>query len=54
MFQLKKSKGVIFGATGFLGQELSIELSKQGCDLILHGKSVSKLNKLRYLKLFLS
>jgi short-subunit dehydrogenase len=46
MFQLKKSKGVIFGATGFLGQELSIELSKQGCDLILHGKSVSKLNKL--------
>ena len=46
MYPFNKSKGIIFGATGFLGEHLSIALSQKGCSLILHGKSLGKLKKL--------
>ena len=46
MYDLKNKRGIIFGATGFIGQQLSHELSKLGCKLILHGKSIKKLNEL--------
>ena len=46
MLNLKNKRGIIFGATGFIGQKLSYELSKLGCKLILHGKSIEKLNEL--------
>ncbi len=46
MPNLKNKRGIIFGATGFIGQKLSYELSKLGCKLILHGKSIEKLNEL--------
>ena len=43
MKNLENKKGIIFGATGFLGSNLSIELTKLGAKLILHGKSKDKL-----------
>ena len=43
MFDLKNKKGIIFGATGYIGQKLSYELSKMGCKLILHGNSIEKI-----------
>ena len=43
MKRLENKKGIIFGATGFLGSNLSTELTKQGAKLILHGKSKKKL-----------
>tara|TARA_B100000035_G_scaffold105041_1_gene89124 strand:- start:2788 stop:3444 length:657 start_codon:yes stop_codon:yes gene_type:complete len=46
MYDLKNKRGIIFGATGFIGQKLSCELSKLGCKLILHGKSIEKLTDL--------
>ena len=46
MYDLKNKKGIIFGATGFIGQKLSYELSKLGCKLILHGQSIEKLSEL--------
>ena len=46
MFDLKNKKGIIFGATGYIGQKLSYELSKMGCKLILHGNSIKRLNEL--------
>ena len=46
MFDLKNKKGIIFGATGYIGQKLSYELSKMGCKLILHGNSIERLNEL--------
>ena len=46
MYDLKNKKGIIFGATGFIGEKLSYELSKLGCKLILHGKTIEKLNEL--------
>ena len=46
MLDLKNKRGIIFGATGFIGQNLSYELSKLGCKLILHGKSIEKLSEL--------
>ena len=46
MKRLKGSKGIIFGATGFLGNQLAIELSKLGSELILQGRSYKKLEKL--------
>ncbi len=46
MPNLKNKRGIIFGATGFIGQKLSYELSKLGCKLILHGKSIERLNEL--------
>ena len=46
MFNLKNKRGIIFGATGYIGQKLSYELSKMGCNLILHGSSIERLNEL--------
>ena len=46
MPDLKNKRGIIFGATGFIGQKLSYELSKLGCKLILHGNSIEKLSEL--------
>ncbi len=46
MRDLKNKKGIIFGATGFIGRKLSYELSKLGCKLILHGNSIEKLSEL--------
>tara|TARA_B100000287_G_scaffold379726_1_gene383027 strand:+ start:1516 stop:1707 length:192 start_codon:yes stop_codon:yes gene_type:complete len=46
MYNLKNKKGIIFGATGFIGQKLSYQLSELGCKLILHGKSIEKLSEL--------
>ena len=46
MFDLKNKRGIIFGATGYIGQKLSYELSKMGCKLILHGNSIERLNEL--------
>tara|TARA_B100001564_G_C20573502_1_gene639526 strand:- start:56 stop:712 length:657 start_codon:yes stop_codon:yes gene_type:complete len=46
MLDLKNKRGIIFGATGFIGQKLSYELSKLGCKLILHGQSIEKLSEL--------
>ena len=46
MLDLKNKRGIIFGATGFIGQNLSYELSKLGCKLILHGQSIEKLSEL--------
>ena len=46
MYNLKNKKGIIFGATGFIGQKLSYQLSKLGCKLIFHGKSIEKLSEL--------
>jgi len=46
MHGLKNKRGIIFGATGFIGQQLSYELSKFGCKLILHGNSIEKLSEL--------
>ena len=46
MFNLKNKRGIIFGATGYIGQKLSYELSKMGCKLILHGNSIKRLNEL--------
>ena len=43
---LEGKKGIIFGATGLIGQNLSYELSKLGCKLILHGNSIEKLSEL--------
>ena len=46
MLDLKNKRGIIFGATGFIGKKLSYELSKLGCKLILHGHSIEKLSEL--------
>jgi len=46
MLDLKNKRGIIFGATGFIGKKLSYELSKLGCKLILHGQSIEKLSEL--------
>ena len=46
MFNLKNKRGIIFGATGYIGQKLSYELSKMGCKLILHGNSIERLKEL--------
>ena len=46
MLNLKNKRGIIFGATGFIGQKLSYELSKLGCKLTCTGKSIEKLNEL--------
>ena len=55
MYDFKTSTGIIFGATGFLGQLLAYKLSTLGCKLILHGKSVEKLklldNKINKIKI---
>ena len=43
---LRKSNGIIFGATGFIGTQVTHEMTKQGAKLILHGTSKKKLEKL--------
>ena len=45
-FQLSKKKGLIFGATGFVGSEIAKNLSSRGTEIILHGKSKESLVKL--------
>ena len=39
-------KGIIFGATGFIGNQIAHKLTRKGAKLILHGKSKEKLEKL--------
>ena len=43
MLNLKKSNGIIFGASGLIGSKLAHEMSLLGSRLILHGKSKNKL-----------
>ena len=43
MLNLKKSNGIIFGASGLIGSKLAHEMSLLGSRLILHGKSKKKL-----------
>ena len=42
----ENSKGIIFGATGFIGSQVAHKMTKKGVKLILHGKSKKKLEKL--------
>ena len=35
--------GIIFGATGNIGEKLAIKLAKKNCNLIIHGRSKKKL-----------
>ena len=42
----KNSKGIIFGATGFIGSRVACKMTKNGAKLILHGKSKKKLEQL--------
>jgi short-subunit dehydrogenase len=46
MINLKNSKGIIFGATGFIGRQVALEMSKRKVKLILHGRTKKKLEKL--------
>ena len=39
----KKKTVIIFGATGYIGEKISIELAKYDLDLVLHGKTKKKL-----------
>ncbi len=39
MIDLKNNKGIIFGATGFIGRQVALEMSKRKVKLILHGKT---------------
>ena len=41
-----KKNGIIFGSTGVLGNQISIEIAKCNVNLILHGKSLKKLTDL--------
>ncbi|MBC34110.1 MAG: hypothetical protein CMN01_05750 [Rickettsiales bacterium] len=45
-FELSNKKGLIFGATGFVGSEVAKNLSSRGTEIILHGKSKDSLVKL--------
>lgn len=42
----ENGKGIIFGATGFIGSQVAHKMTKKGVKLILHGKSKKKLEKL--------
>ena len=42
----KNSKGIIFGATGFIGSRVACKMTKNGAKLIMHGKSKKKLEQL--------
>ena len=42
----ENGKGIIFGATGFIGSQVAHKMTKKGMKLILHGKSKKKLEKL--------
>ena len=39
----KKKTVIIFGATGYIGEKISVELAKYDINLILHGKTKKKL-----------
>ena len=43
---LTNTKGIIFGATGFIGNKVSHQMTKKGAKLILHGKTKKKLEEL--------
>ena len=43
---LSNKKGLIFGATGFVGSEVAKNLSSRGTEIILQGKSKESLEKL--------
>ena len=43
MKNVVKKNGIIFGSTGVLGKQISIEVAKSNVNLILHGKSSKKL-----------
>ena len=38
MIDLKNNKGIIFGATGFIGRQVALEMSKRKVKLILRAK----------------
>ena len=42
----ENGKGIIFGATGFIGSQVAHKMTKKGGKLMLHGKSKKKLEKL--------
>jgi len=46
MINLQNNKGIIFGATGFIGRQVAMEMSKRKVRLVLHGKTKKKLEKL--------
>ena len=46
MIDLKNNKGIIFGATGFIGRQVALEMSKRKVKLVLHGKTKRKLEEL--------
>tara|TARA_E500000075_G_scaffold89848_1_gene81301 strand:+ start:4190 stop:4882 length:693 start_codon:yes stop_codon:yes gene_type:complete len=46
MINLKNNKGIIFGATGFIGRQVALEMSKRKVKLVLHGKTKKKLEEL--------
>ena len=43
----KNGKGIIFGATGFIGSQVAHKMTKNGAKLILHGKSKKKIREVR-------
>lgn len=43
---MKQINGIIFGATGTIGSQISLKLAEKGINLILHGKSKKKLEDL--------
>ena len=43
---LEGKKGIIFGATGFIGRQVALEMSKRKVKLVLHGKTKKKLEEL--------
>ena len=46
MVNLINNYGIIFGATGFIGKQVALEMSRRKVKLILHGKSKKKLEEL--------
>ena len=43
----ENGKGIIFGATGFIGSQVAHKMTKKGVKLILHGKSKKKIREVR-------
>ena len=48
MKNLQNKNVIIFGATSYIGHELSTILAKKGVNLIIHGNSSKKLESLHY------
>ena len=44
----ENGKGIIFGATGFIGSQVAHKMTKKGVKLILHGKSKKKIREVRW------